>query len=67
LLLLERLEEGKEKSDIPGNCHSDNEIGGGDEGVGGRVGIVTSSEVSVVRGDDGVSLTLLDVLSVPLS
>ena len=32
-----------------------------------RIGVVTSSEVSVVGGNDGVSLTLLDVLSVPLT
>lgn len=32
-----------------------------------RVGIVTSSEVSVVRRDNRVSLALLDVLSIPLA
>ena len=61
-----------------GKRHGDNEIGGGDEGVGGGVGcksqylenvssrwemltIVTSSEVTVVRRDDGVGLALLDI------
>ena len=32
-----------------------------------RVGVVPSSEVPVVAGDDGVLLSLLDVLSVPLT
>lgn len=50
-----------------GDGHSDDEIGGSDEGVGSGVGIVTSSEVTVVGRDDGVSLTLLDVLAVPLA
>lgn len=31
---------------------SDDEIGGGNESVGGRVGVVTTSEVTVVGGDD---------------
>jgi hypothetical protein len=51
----------------PSNGHCDNEIRRGDEGVGGWVGIVTSSEVTVVGRDDGVGLTLLDVGSVPLT
>lgn len=33
----------------------------------GGVGIVSAGEVTVVRGDDGVSLALLDILSVPLT
>lgn len=33
-------------------CECSDEVGRGDEGVGGRVSIVTSSEVTVVRGDD---------------
>jgi hypothetical protein len=32
-----------------------------------RVGVVSASEVSVVAGNDGVFLTLLDVLTIPLS
>ena len=32
-----------------------------------RVGVVPSCEVPVVAGDDGVLLSLLDVLSVPLT
>ena len=31
------------------NGHGDNEVGGGDERVGGGVGVVTASEVTVVR------------------
>ena len=50
-----------------GDCHGDDEIRGGDKGVGSRVSIVTSSEVTVVGGDNGVSLSLLDILTVPLS
>ena len=50
-----------------GNGHGNNKVGGGDEGVGGRVGVITASEVTVVGGDDGVRLALLDVLTVPLS
>lgn len=47
--------------------HGGDEIGRGDESVGGSVGVVTTGEVSVVRGDDRVLGTLGDVLSVPLS
>lgn len=35
--------------------------------MSGRVGVVSTGEVSVVRSDDGVGFTLLDVLSVPLT
>jgi hypothetical protein len=47
--------------------HSDDKVGRCDEGVGGRVGIVASSEVTVVGRDDRVGLTLLDVGTIPLS
>lgn len=50
-----------------GDGHGDDEIGGSHEGVGSGVSIVTSSEVTVVGRDDGVSLALLDVLAVPLA
>ena len=33
----------------------------------GGVSVVTAGEVTVVRGDDGVSLSLLDVLPIPLT
>ena len=46
------------------NRQSHDKVRRSDEGVGGRVGIVTSSEVTVVRRDDGVGLALLDILSV---
>ena len=45
----------------------DNEIWGGDEGVGGWVGIVTASEVTVVGREDRVGSSLWNVLAIPLS
>jgi len=50
-----------------GNSHGDDQVGGGDESVGGGVGVVTASEVTVVGRDDGVGLTLLHILAVPLT
>ena len=35
--------------------------------MGGGVGVVTPSEVAVVRGHDGVLLALLHVLAIPLT
>jgi hypothetical protein len=35
--------------------------------VGGGVGVVAASEVTVVRRDDGVGSALLHVLTVPLT
>jgi hypothetical protein len=32
--------------------HSGDDVGGGDKGMGGRVGIIASSEVTVIRCDD---------------
>ena len=60
VLVLKGVGEGVEVQGA-GKRHGDNEIGGGDEGVGGGVGVVTSSEVTVVRRDDGVGLALLDI------
>lgn len=50
-----------------GNGESNDEVGRGDEGVGGGVGIVTASEVTVVGGDNGVGLALLYIMTVPLT
>lgn len=50
-----------------GNGHGDDQVGRGDERVSGGVAVVSASEVTVVRGDDRVGLTLLDVASVPLT
>ena len=50
-----------------GDSHGNNKVGGSDEGVGGGVGVVTASEVTVVGGDDRVGLALLNILTVPLS
>jgi len=47
--------------------HGNNNVRGGNESMGGRVGIVTASEVTVVGRDDGVGLALLHVPTVPLS
>ena len=33
----------------------------------GRVGVVATGEVAIVRGDDGILLPLLHVLAVPLA
>lgn len=52
---------------VSSDAEGDNQIGRGDKGVGGRVAVVTSGEVTVVRGEDRVGLALLDVLAVPLS
>ena len=50
-----------------GDRHGDNQIGRGDERVSGGVTVVSASEVTVVRRDDRVGLTLLDITSVPLT
>lgn len=49
------------------NGHGDDQVGRGNERVSGGVGVVTASEVTVVGRDDGVGLTLLHVLAVPLT
>lgn len=50
-----------------GNAEGRHQFRRGDEAVRGRVGVVASREVSVVRGDDGVLLPLFHVLAVPLA
>lgn len=52
---------------VSGNGHCNDEIWRSDEGVGGWVGVIAASEVTVVRREDRVSLALLDVLTVPLT
>jgi hypothetical protein len=50
------------EGEVAGEGHGSDDIWGSDEGVGGRVGIVTTREVTVVRGDDcgqGVSPNLI--------
>ena len=42
-------------------------LGRCDESVGGRVSVITAGEVTVVRGHNGVLLSLLDILTVPLT
>ena len=45
------------ESEVTGKDHGGDQVGRGDKGVGGGVGIVTSSKVTVVRGDDYLSAT----------
>ena len=47
----ERVGDGVE-GEGAGKGEGGGDVGGGDEGVGGRVGVVTTGEVAVVRGDD---------------
>lgn len=63
---LERIGEGVE-GERSSEDHGGDEIRGSDESVGVDVGIVPSGEVSVVGSDDGVSRSLGNILSVPLS
>ncbi len=49
------------------NAQGNNKVGRRDEGVGGRVGVVTTGEVTVVGRDDRVGFALLDVLAIPLT
>lgn len=49
------------------NAHGNDKVRRCDEGVGGRVGIVTTGEVTVVGRDDRVGSTLLDILAIPLT
>ena len=37
---------------ITSEGHSSNNVRGGDKGMGGRIGIITASEVAVIRGYD---------------
>jgi hypothetical protein len=50
-----------------GNRHGNDQIRGGNERVSGGVAVVSASKVTVVGRDNRVGLTLLDVLSVPLT
>lgn len=50
-----------------GDAEGGDQFWGGDETVGGRIGVITTCEVSVVRCDDGVLLALLDVPTIPLA
>ncbi|KAI6748464.1 hypothetical protein HG530_015500 [Fusarium avenaceum] len=50
-----------------GNRHGNDQIRGGNERVSSGVAVISASEVTVVGRDNRVGLTLLDVLSVPLT
>jgi hypothetical protein len=58
-----------ERVKVQASCdgHGHDKVGRGDEGVGGGVGVITSSKVAVVRRDDRVGLALLYIFSVPLT
>lgn len=66
ILILELVGQGVEVQGT-GDGESDDEVRGGDEGVSGRVAVVSPGEVTVVRRDDRVGLALLDVLTIPLT
>jgi hypothetical protein len=66
VLVLDGVGQGVEVKGT-GNRESGDQVRGGDESVSRGVGVVTSGEVTVVRRQDGVGLTLLDVLTVPLT
>ena len=51
----------------PGQGEGHSHLRTGHEAVGGGVGVVTTGEVPVVARHDGVLLSLLHVLSVPLT
>jgi len=69
LLAVLVLEGVGERVEVEGTSqgHGDNEIWRGDESVGSVVGIVATSEVTVVGRDDRVLLALLNILTVPLT
>lgn len=66
VLVLEGVSERVELKGT-GDGHGNDKVRRGDESVGGRVGVVTASEVTVVGRDDRVGFALLDVSTVPLA
>ena len=58
-----------ERVKVQASCdgHGHDKVGRGDEGVGGGVGVITSSKVAVVRRDDRVGSALLDITAIPLT
>lgn len=66
ILVLELVGQGVEV-ERASNGEGNDQVGGGDEGVSGRVSVVATSEVTVVGGEDGVGLALLDIGAVPLA
>ena len=55
------------ESEITGGDKSSEDVRGCDEGMGGGVDIVTSGEITVIRGNDRIDLALLDVPPIPSS
>lgn len=55
------------EAEVAGERKRRHDLRGGNKGVRRGVRVVTASEVPVVRGDDGVCLTLWNVLAVPLA
>ena len=66
VLSLERILE-RVKRQISSECKRSDDIRGSDKGVRGRVRIITSGKVTVVRGDDRVLFPLFDVATIPLT
>lgn len=50
-----------------GDREGSDEFGAGDESMRRGVGVVSPREVTVVRGDDRVLVSFLDVLTIPLT
>lgn len=63
----DQLVLGGVKSEITRKGHSGDQVWGSDECVRGRVGVVATSEVAVVRSDDRVLLAFLDIATIPLT
>merc|ERR1719239_366672 len=58
---------GRVKLESAGQGEGHGHLGAGDEAVSGGVSVITTCEVSVVAGNNGVLLPLLHILSVPLT
>ena len=55
------------EAEVAGESECGDDVRRSDECVGSGVSVVTAGEVTVVRGDDGVGLALLDVATIPLT
>ena len=62
----ERVGDGVE-AEVSSKGHRGDNIGGSDERVGGRIGVVTAGEITIIGSDDGVGFALLHVTTIPLA